>query len=104
MNLEICQFQSTVLARAGYNADREILVLWFKCSPHVGYEYSGVPLKIWDGLLHAHSKGKYYRYNILGTYSANQHRIHVERRSDSSMSNLQHSSRSEEQVPVWATA
>ena len=90
MNLEICHFQSTVIAKAGYNADRRILVLWFYGFPHVGYEYSDVPPKIWDGLVAAHSKGKFYRYNILGTYSVSQHIMQEEQKSTSPSSGALH--------------
>ncbi|WP_258395372.1 KTSC domain-containing protein [Lonsdalea quercina] len=51
----------------GYDASASILEIAF----HNGgiYQYSGVPASIYEGLLSAPSKGKYFHLHIKNVYS-----------------------------------
>jgi len=54
--------ESSNLASVGYDPKIEVLEIEF----HSGgiYQYSGVPQSIYDGLMNAASKGKYFHQNI----------------------------------------
>lgn len=73
MKLEMHNFQSTAIFRAAYDPDSRLLVLCFTSDRHLEYDYPGVPMHIWQGLLRAASKGAYYNQNIRDAYG--QHRI-----------------------------
>lgn len=62
-------FNSTALHAADYNANRSILFLQFTSGAKI-YEYPGVPQRIYDGLLAASSKGRFYNAYIRDQYSA----------------------------------
>jgi hypothetical protein len=53
--------ESSNLASVGYDPESAVLEIEFKSGGI--YEYSGVPQSVYDGLMNAASKGKYfYRY------------------------------------------
>lgn len=54
--------ESSNLAAVGYNSDNQILNIRFNSGSL--YEYSGVPRPIYDGLMSAPSKGRYFNQNI----------------------------------------
>ncbi len=60
--MERIPVQSSNLASVGYDATSSTLEIEF----HSGgiYQYDGVPQEIYDGLLSADSKGKYFHRNI----------------------------------------
>ena len=60
--MERIPVQSSNLASVGYDATSSTLEIEF----HSGgiYQYDGVPKEIYDGLLSADSKGKYFHRNI----------------------------------------
>ena len=58
---------STNILSVGYDPDQEILEIEF-----VGgavYQYSGVPIGVYHGMMAADSKGKYFHVNIKNTYA-----------------------------------
>lgn len=62
-------FSSTAIHAANYDSNRRILYLQFTSGAKI-YEYPGVPQRIYDGLLHASSKGTFYNLYIRDQYSA----------------------------------
>ncbi len=58
--------ESSTLAAIGYDDAREILVLEFR--RHAVYSYFGVPGALYEGLLSASSKGKYFNGEIRGHF------------------------------------
>ena len=59
---------STTLAWVGYSPDKCLLELGF----HTGkaYGYFDVPLRTYQELLHAHSKGQYFNLHIRNHFRA----------------------------------
>lgn len=57
---------SSVIKRAEYDAETCRLRLWFPSGKH--YDYCRVPQDVYDGLLRAVSKGKYFNARIDGRY------------------------------------
>jgi len=55
--------QSSNLVAVGY--DNGTLVIEFRSGT---YEYSGVPLSVYQGLMSAHSHGEYHARNIKHSY------------------------------------
>lgn len=72
MNLEMRNFNSTAIFRAAYDSERQLLVLCFTSNPHMEYDYPGVPAHLWQGLLAAHSKGRYYNDHIRDIYGVHR--------------------------------
>jgi lysyl-tRNA synthetase class 2 len=62
--------ESTTLATVAYDEARELLQLEF-CSGAV-YLYFGVPAAVYQALLGAPSKGRYFNGSIRGRYSYRQ--------------------------------
>jgi hypothetical protein len=58
--------ESTAFATAGYDEVQQLLQLEF-CSGEL-YHYFGVPLSVFEALLAAPSKGRYFHHAILGRY------------------------------------
>ena len=58
--------ESTTLAALAYDEAREILQLEFRGSAI--YRYFGVPAPVYEGLLAAPSKGKYFNQAIRGNF------------------------------------
>ncbi|GAA4313269.1 KTSC domain-containing protein [Compostibacter hankyongensis] len=57
---------SSVIASVGYDEQNKILEIAFH---HGGiYQYSGVPLSIYEGLMSADSLGHYFAENIRNGY------------------------------------
>lgn len=61
---------STTLATVGYDENLKRLQLEF-CSRAV-YLYFGVPIAVYEGLLYAPSKGRYFNGTIRGRYPYRQ--------------------------------
>jgi len=59
--------ESTTLATVAYDADRELLQLEFHHQEI--YQYFGVPSTVYEALLRAPSKGKYFNRAIRGKFS-----------------------------------
>jgi hypothetical protein len=57
-------FNSTAIKRAEYETGR--LTIWFPAGHF--YNYCNVPENVWQGLLQAASKGKYFNTYIDGRY------------------------------------
>lgn len=57
---------STCLAGASYDEVLRLLVLRFVSGG--SYSYPNIPMKIWDGLIAASSKGRYYNEEIRRLY------------------------------------
>lgn len=62
-------FNSTAIHAASYNAATGILTIWFTSSGQ-GYDYPGVSIHIWNGLLNASSAGTYFNLYIRDQYAA----------------------------------
>jgi len=60
-------FNSKAITCAEYDAASRVLKLWFVGSGGP-YDYFGVPQNIYDGLLKASSKGRYYNQYIRDQY------------------------------------
>lgn len=58
---------STVIDFVHYNADTETLQIGFKTG--LTYSYYHVPPLIYEGLVHARSKGAFFNKKIKGIYS-----------------------------------
>jgi hypothetical protein len=60
--MERIAIDSTTLTWVGYSANQRLLRVGF----HSGktYDYFDVPFRIYHGLLHADSKGRYFNLNI----------------------------------------
>ncbi|MBS4074572.1 KTSC domain-containing protein [Ameyamaea chiangmaiensis] len=59
---------STSVASADYNPATRVLTIQFRGSGK-HYSYHGVPQPVYDGLLNASSKGRYYDAFIKGRYT-----------------------------------
>ncbi|NML06703.1 KTSC domain-containing protein [Sphingomonas sp. G-3-2-10] len=62
-------FNSTAVRAASYNPQTATLTLWFT-SGGQAYDYYGVPLRVFEGLLNANSKGSYFNAYIRDQYAA----------------------------------
>jgi hypothetical protein len=62
-------FNSTAIGSASYNPQTSTLTLWFT-SGGQGYDYYKVPQHVYDGLLQAPSKGRYFNAYIREQYAA----------------------------------
>ena len=58
--------ESTTLVAVGYDETREILHLEFRI--HAVYRYFGVPGSVYEGLVAAPSKGRYFNESIRGHF------------------------------------
>ena len=58
--------QSSMLAAVGYHPQSGTLVVLFNSGR--AYEYYGVPIEDYEGLMRAESKGRFMHRNILGFY------------------------------------
>ncbi len=64
--MEMRPVESESLAAAGYDRARSVLRLRFRAGGL--YEYAGVPQRVWDDLLGAESKGRYFIAEIRGRF------------------------------------
>jgi hypothetical protein len=62
-------FSSTAVQAAEYDSQTLTLTLWLNGGDH-GYYYYNVPQHIFDGLLKASSKGRYFNAYIRDQYAA----------------------------------
>lgn len=62
-------FSSTAVHRAEYNSKTMTLQIWFTGSGGP-YDYYGVPVSVYNGLLAAGSKGTYFNLYIRDQYAA----------------------------------
>lgn len=60
--MERLPVESSNLASVGYDPESAVLEIEFKSGGI--YEYSGVPQSVYDGLINAESKGKYFHRYI----------------------------------------
>ncbi len=58
---------SSDILSVGYDAETQALEIEF--TRGAVYQYSGVPQEVYDGILSADSKGKYFHANIKNIYS-----------------------------------
>lgn len=66
-NIEMVAADSSSVARAGYCHASEVLRIEF----HKGktYDYQGVTLGVYDGLMKAHSKGTFFHEHIKNKFN-----------------------------------
>ncbi len=64
--MNVMSVESTTMVAIGYDETREILQLEF-CS-HSVYRYFGVPVSVYEALVAASSKGKYFNGTIRGHF------------------------------------
>jgi hypothetical protein len=64
-------FQSSAVIRAEYDTESGVLQLWFAESGGP-YDYVGVPRSVFDGLLAASSKGRFFNQQIRDRYSVSR--------------------------------
>jgi hypothetical protein len=64
MNISVVE--SATLASVGYDAEHMMLRLEFRS--HAVYNYAGVPRPVYEGLLAASSKGRYFNRAIRGHF------------------------------------
>jgi len=64
--MRVATVESATLATAGYDEARELLQLEF--GSQAVYLYSGVPAVVYEALLSAPSKGRYFNGAIRGRY------------------------------------
>ena len=57
---------SSNVSSVGYDADSQTLEIEFNSGGV--YQYSGVPESVYEGMMGADSKGKYFHANIKNTY------------------------------------
>lgn len=69
--MEMKPIESESLAAVGYDAARSILRLRFRAGGL--YEYQAVPQSVWEGLLRAESKSRYFIAEIRGRFPC--HRV-----------------------------
>lgn len=62
-------FNSSAIRSASYDATTGKLTIWFTSGGR-GYDYYGVPLHIWHGLIAATSAGTYFSRYIREQYAA----------------------------------
>jgi hypothetical protein len=60
------KFKSDAIKRAEYDAEGQRLTVWFPDGQT--RVYGEVPLKIWNGLLSARSKGGFYKLRIVDLF------------------------------------
>lgn len=60
---------SSAISAAQYNPGTKTLTIWFT-SGGQGYDYYGVPERVYLGLLSAPSKGQYFNLYIRDQYAA----------------------------------
>ncbi len=68
---DLVRLESAVLDSVLYESEAKVLVVTFRSG--ASYEYYGVSETVFQGLLKAAEKGKYYNENIRGAYES--HRI-----------------------------
>ena len=64
--MERTQVTSTDIVSVGYDPDQELLEVEFVRG--AVYQYSGVPKAVYDGIMAADSKGKYFHANVKNVY------------------------------------
>ena len=64
--MRMVPLESESLRAAGYDRARSMLRLTFRAGGT--YEYDGVPQMVWNDLLGAQSKGRYFIAEIRGRY------------------------------------
>lgn len=57
---------STDILSVGYDPDKEVLEIEFIRG--AVYQYFGVPIGVYEGIMAADSKGKFFHANIKNTY------------------------------------
>lgn len=62
-------FNSTALSAARYDRDTKTLTIWFT-SGGQAYDYYGVPVMVYEGLITAASAGEYFNAYIRDQYAA----------------------------------
>ena len=70
---ETIEFNSSVIERAGYDADSQTLRVNIKGdarNPARVYDYFGVPVAVWHGFCVADSAGSYYTSQIKGKFNS----------------------------------
>ena len=86
--MRVTAVESTTLVTVSYDDARELLQLEF-CSRAV-YEYFSVPAAVYQSLLDASSKGRYFnqairghfRYRVISDFDAGQRRAEIPTRCD----------------------
>jgi hypothetical protein len=68
--MRVVTVESTTLATVGYDEAEELLQLEF--GSRTVYLYLGVPVAVFEALLDAPSKGRYFNVTIRGRYSYRQ--------------------------------
>lgn len=58
--------ESSNIAAVGYDADEQVLEVEFRSGGV--YQYHGVPENVFQQLLYASSKGRFFHQNIKGRY------------------------------------
>ena len=66
--ISLTPVQSSNLQAVGYDPDANVLAVQFG-SGHI-FHYANVPLKLWEGLEAAPSKGQFYAREIKGRFTA----------------------------------
>jgi hypothetical protein len=64
--MERISVNSSNVSSVGYDADSQILEIEFNNGGV--YQYSGVPESVYEGMMGADSKGKYFHANIKNAY------------------------------------
>ena len=64
--IQMAAVQSSMISAVGYDAQNKTLRIHF--IQNADYDYSGVPSEIYQNLLSAESKGKYYHQYIKGQF------------------------------------
>jgi hypothetical protein len=64
--MERISVNSSNVSSVGYDADSQILEIEFNNGGI--YQYSGVPESVYEGMMGADSKGKYFHANIKNAY------------------------------------
>jgi hypothetical protein len=64
--MERISVNSSNVSSVGYDADSQTLEIEFNNGGV--YQYSGVPESVYQGMMGADSKGKYFHANIKNTY------------------------------------
>ena len=68
--VEMIEVTSSNIESVGYDNDEQTLFVKFKSG--TTYSYSEVPVEIYDEMLQADSKGKYFYANIKSVYAYNK--------------------------------
>lgn len=72
-SIALTPVESSNIEAIGYDASSETLRVQFKGSGNA-YDYAGVPVELYRGLMQAESHGKYLIANIKGKYEGT--RVH----------------------------